>query len=738
MSKFVRDVPDVHPLSLEWINYWQWIKESSIVGDWVQGEFIPPSLFFYGNMGTIKLNKSNSNIKSFARPLLRDLDWKVHHYYNACRGFSGFKNDDTFTANYRVLDDLFWPIEKLRIEFPDVINSDGERKIFRHPITLLQERKEVSMGAALFQNNMWNGMVLGSRDSGKSYLTAGIVAKEWLLDGQDRLDMPAEEITSVDITVGAEESSKSALLLAKVKDMLDRLPGERFFNKSLKPSPLRKRYKGSFNTGSNIEATYQKKYDGGWKDAGSGSVIKHRSFKDDAFKDQGARNLILVLEEIGLFKLLKEVHANTKDNLKSGPDKTGILWMLGTGGDMEGGTLPAQEMFYNPGHYQIFEMPDTWENSGAIAYFIPAQEAMNQYKDDNLTTKYEEATAYLTRVRTSLTKSGTSSDALNKEIQYRPMVPSEIFLSRESVIFPSGEIQNRLTEVNNKKILELFEKKVELYFDPSEPYGVGYKVNNKLNAINDFPYTSPDIEGAPVIYELPIYQGEAIRSDSYIIAYDAFKANTNTGSSLAAIIVMKTNKYPTQGFSEIVAVYYGRPYMGIDAVNEILYKLSLFYGNAKIYFENTAGNTKDYFQRLKRLDLLAVQPRLVLSKKTMTSSNLVYGYPMSNDKIKWEALQYARSWLLEDRGDNIKNIDLIMDRYLLKQLKAFNLKGNFDAVMAFVGCIIGLEDMASFTLTAIEKTQASQYEQDISKFITQNAKIFKTTPIISGEDYERF
>ena len=110
----------------------------------------------------------------------------------------------------------------------------------------------------------------------------------------------------------------------------------------------------------------------------------------------------------------------------------------------------------------------------------------------------------------------------------------------------------------------------------------------------------------------------------------------------------------------------------------------------------------------------------------MISSNLVYGYPMSNDKIKWEALQYARSWLLEDRGEGVKNIDLIMDRYLLKQLKAFNLKGNFDAVMAFVGCVIGLEDMASLTLTSIEKTQASQYEQDISKFITNNAKIFKT------------
>lgn len=738
MSKFVTEVPTAHPQSREWIEYWQFIKNSSIVGNWVEGDFIPPALFFYGNMGTIKLNKKNSNTKSFARPLLRDLDWKIHHYYAACRGFSGFEKDDTFTANYAVLDPLA-SFEYLQETYPDTISSTGTIKEFRHPITLLSEHREIAMGSALFKNEAWNGMILGSRDSGKSYITAGLVAKEWLFDGLYDLNPETlKDITSVDITVGAEESAKSALLLAKVEDILNRLPGERFVNRKLYSSPISKAYKGTFKTGSTIKAEYDKKYEGGWKPAGSGSVIKHRSFKDDAFKDQGARNLLLVLEEIGLFKLLKEVHANTKDNLRDGARKTGTLWMLGTGGDMESGTLPAQEMFYNPGHYQIFEMPDIWENSGSIAYFIPAQEAFNQFKDAELKTKYEEATAYLQKVRASLTKSGTSSDSLNKEIQYRPMVPSEIFLSRESTIFPSSEIQNRLTEVNNKKLLDLFEKKVELFFDPSSPYGVNYKINNKLNAINDFPYTSPDIEGSTVIYEFPVYQGDKVLPDSYIIGYDAFKANSNTGTSLAAIVVMKTNKHPSQGFSEVVAVYYGRPYMGIDAVNETLFKLSLFYGNAKIYFENTAGNTKDYFQRLKRLDLLAVQPHSVLSRKTMISSNLVYGYPMSNDKIKWEALQYTRTWLLESRGDNQKNIDLILDRYLLKQLKAFNLKGNFDAVMAFVGCIIGLEDMASLTLNSFEKIQASQYEEDIKTFITNNAKIFKTTSYSTGERREQF
>lgn len=100
---------------------------------------------------------------------------------------------------------------------------------------------------------------------------------------------------------------------------------------------------------------------------------------------------------------------------------------------------------------------------------------------------------------------------------------------------------------------------------------------------------------------------------------------------------MKTNKYPTTvGHNEIVATYIGRPYEGVNAVNEILYKLSLFYGNAKIYFENAVGNVKDYFEKIKRLDLLAKQPVNVLNRKASfnTTESVIYGYPMSNEKIK--------------------------------------------------------------------------------------------------------
>ena len=60
-----------------------------------------------------------------------------------------------------------------------------------------------------------------------------------------------------------------------------------------------------------------------------------------------------------MFSNLKDVYANTKDNLHEGLRKTGTLLMLGTGGDMESGTLHASEMFYEPEAYDILAYQDT-------------------------------------------------------------------------------------------------------------------------------------------------------------------------------------------------------------------------------------------------------------------------------------------------------------------------------------------------------------------------------------------
>jgi hypothetical protein len=726
----VEEVPDLHPLSASYRSFWREEKRKCIEGYWVGGYWMPPALYFYANYGTIKLNKRLRAAKVFSRPNLRDLEWDFFYHYTEARGFSGFSLDNLYSCNRILLDPNITDAELLEF-YPNVMSSSGSRKTYVSARTYMRQNHSVPLGKPLFENDLSNIMMMGSRDTGKSYMVgAGLIPHTFLFDGSTEYSEESIKNPSpVEILVGAEISDKSADILKKTKECLDYLPGQKVISGRTYPAPFSKKYTGSWTVNSEIIAQYNKKVNGKWERAGSRSTIKHRSFNENPFAAQGTRPLLLVLEEVGIFSSLKDVYQHTVDTLRSGLRKTGILMMLGTGGDMDRGTVHASEMFYEPEKYDILPFEDSWEFRGKIGYFVPAYLALNEYKDYNGYSKVEEAKQALLKVREKKRGDSSSSDALNSEIQYRPLVPSEMFLSKSANIFPTAELRRRLTEIQTHKIYDQLEKKVDLYFDPTSTYnGVNYQVNFKAEAISKFPYDGDSREGTVVIYELPQLQDGKVPQGAYIIGCDPFKDDGQTGSSLAAVYVIKTTKYmSTVGHDEIVASYIGRPYLGKNHVNEILHKLSLFYGNAKIYFENAVGNVKDYFEKVHRLDLLALQPITVFNKKASYNSqqSLIYGYPMSNQKVKWEALQYLRTWLLTPRADGKRNVDLISDPGLLQELISFNMDGNFDRVMGFVGCIIGLEELYNLSRKSdIYKEAHSELDKEFDRFLVKNKRLF--------------
>lgn len=236
-----------------------------------------------------------------------------------------------------------------------------------------------------------------------------------------------------------------------------------------------------------------------------------------------------------------------------------------------------------------------------------------------------------------------------------------------------------------------------------------------------------------VIYEFPQLINGKVPQGAYIIGCDPYGSDSADGDSLGAVIVLKTKKYFDKiGHDEVVAVYYGRPYQGRQIFNENLYKLSKFYGNATIYFENVRGNVKEYFEKIKRLDLLAHKPVTVFNKKASFTQapTLEYGYPMSSREMKIESAQYVRDWLLEERSKDseeniIRNLDCIYDRFLIQQLIGFNLEGNFDAPMAFMGCILGINETYNQYELSINNTSVlEKYQQEITSILTNNKKIF--------------
>lgn len=722
---FLIDVPNLHPLSVDYVSFWREQKRRCIEGYWVGGYYMPPALYFYVNFATIKLNKAWSNIKTYERPWLRDLEWLFFWHFTEAFGFSGFADDPDITC--------FGKLDKLPKEYlpASCFRADGTIKKYESPTTYLRRQHPHHYKEPEYLNDMSNILMLGARNTGKSYMVgAGLVPWMFLFDGatrytQETIDNPL----AVEILVGAGDSSKSKDLLKKTQDAFDLLPGQTEISSRHYPSPFAKRTTGSWTINSDIKASYKKKFEGAWKSQGSGAVIKHRSFNANPFAAQGTRPNLLVLEEAGLLEDLKEIFDHTVDCLRDGLRKTGILMMLGTGGDMDKGTIPASEMFYQPEKYNILHTPDIYEHRGNIGFFIPAYLSLNEFKDTVTGyTREKDAQDALDYERDKA--KGTSR--LHSLIQYKPNVPSEMFLTKSANMFPIPELRNRLTEVVNHKLYEYSEKKAVLHFDPNAPHGVSMQVDPTLQAISTFPYTEDNREGCVVIYEQPILVDGRVPEGAYIIGHDPFKDDTETGQSLATVYVMKSNKhFATVGHNEIVASYIGRPYMGKDAVNEIMYKLSLYYGNAKIYFENAVGNVKDYFEKIRRLDLIATKPITVFNQKAVRATSFVpiYGYPMSNDKIKFQAMQYLRTWLLDDRGDNKRNLDLITDIGLLQELIAFNMDGNFDRVMGLAGCIIGLEETTNLDKRRQRDEQyTNSVRKDFDRFIVNNSFIFHARP----------
>ena len=195
----------------------------------------------------------------------------------------------------------------------------------------------------------------------------------------------------------------------------------------------------------------------------------------------------MVMEEIGMFNNLKASHEASVECMKNGAYKFGSCMYLGTGGDMEGGgTVDARDMFYNPDVYDMISFNDEWEEKGKISYFVPAYRGLNQFKDKNGNTLEQPAKIYLDEFREKLKKSKNSRSALDAELQNRPLVPSEVFLTRTGNLFPVADLLSRLAELEASNRERNYDYIGNLYID-SESNKIKWKPNAKLSPITEFP-----------------------------------------------------------------------------------------------------------------------------------------------------------------------------------------------------------------------------------------------------------
>ena len=168
---------------------------------------------------------------------------------------------------------------------------------------------------------------------------------------------------------------------------------------------------------------------------------------------------------------------------------------------------------------------------------------------------------------------------------------------------------------------------------------------------------------------------------------------------------MKNPKYISEGISGdiIVAEITGKA-ENRDKFNEKIEKLLALYGNPpqSIMFEaNRGDDTKEYFIKRNKRDLLALTPVNFEDNKILAKPKLSYGYYVGNDISKLNNMNDLAEWLLTKTvidGEEKYNIERITSIGLLDEIIEYDFeldkskKANYDRISALIGCIVARKE----------------------------------------------
>lgn len=443
------------------------------------------------------------------------------------------------------------------------------------------------------------------------------------------------------------------------------------------------------------KASFKEVINGVAIEKGFQSQVLALTFKDNPDAARGKDAVYVLLEEAGKFPNLKDSYMAIEPTLKAGKFITGQIIIFGTGGDMEGGTVDFAEMFYDPATYNLMPFTNIWDDNAEntnCSFFHPIFWNMDGFYDKNGNSSIQEAIDHEMGEREKiLTNSSNGIGVIQRRVQEYPLKPSEAFLTVSTNDFPVTELRNRLNIVERERIHQKKGQPVTLVKEENKVRAIP-DLKNELEPVWNYKPKTLDLSGCPVIYEYPMPNPPR---GLYKIGYDPYQQDQSYGTSLGAVYVYKSNATFSYTRDMIVASYVGRMKTA-DDTHRVVELLAELY-SAEIMHENMIRDVKSYFEKKRKLHLLAAQPDAVISK-TIKNSKVarIYGIHMNNE-LKDAGAKYIKQWLLKERdidefGNKVLNLDLISDPGLLEELILFNKKGNFDRVMAFMMIMFQLEE----------------------------------------------
>ena len=447
------------------------------------------------------------------------------------------------------------------------------------------------------------------------------------------------------------------------------------------------------NTQQHIRASYKETKNGVDIEKGFMSEIEAISFKDNPDAGRGADAYDIIGEEVGAWGTpggLKNTIAAMRSSSEAGMFKTGMMTMFGTSGDMEGGTVDFADLFRRPKANGFMSFKDRWGKfkEKVEGFFFPKHMNTEGFYDENGNSDMEAAKQAELLTRKTLIDNGATSTEIQKRMQEEPLDSAEAFALVAANTFPVVELQAQLDKVIAMNLQAIKGTPVKLHYVDGKITATPI-LDGSAKPITSFKDIPLDIQGCPIIYEFPADPPAGL----YKIGYDPIRQEH--GTSLAGIIVYKGTQVGSYTHDIPVAEYVGR-YDDPDDIDRVAEMFADLF-NTKVMYENEVTGVKNYFRRIKRLSLLALQPDTVISKNIKKSKVArVYGCHM-NEQLKDAGERYVKSWLLTvldyDENDNpVRVIDRIYSIRLLEELISYFRKGNFDLVSALFMCMFQVQE----------------------------------------------
>ena len=727
----VKEHPIQHPDTGTYKKYWLDQERKCIEGLWGDDSsagnggwrYMPGCLYYYVNFCEIADEDDSGNTVANIRPLLRDVEWMFAYAWTAARGFSGFEEDEHYTCS-RLVEKIEKEgenslskknLRKLKRVKVNITKKDGSYKTYIDPVEYLYRTHSSKKGRALFNNDASNLFWLGSRGTGKSYSASNmVIGHEFNFFGKKYLDKSyLESPAGVEIFVGSALGSKSSDLLKKflhTQEILKKKYGAWGTNDGFIPGYFSLNTAGSL-TPNNSKSPYRHEFkhnkNGVWLLGGTGTKIQHGVYtSENPQAAVGTRPTVMVIEEVGLLTNLLETHASNETCMIR-RNKFGSALYIGTGGNIEKIVEP-RIIFEDPTAYNCLPFVDAWENRiKPIGFFMPSYYVDNDFKNDLGNTDLEAAFDHEMYER-KRREGSANSFALDGYIMARPIIPSEMFLSRDAKIFPVSMIRKREAEVITKDLFKSRASIGELKWSDKEHKTVRWEedVDRKLKPIVEMNIDKYlDITGAVIIYEHP---EENIPNPTYYkslykTVYDPVK-DDNGGTSLASILVYKG--YPALGWNKgltntIVAEYIGR-YDDVEKIHDIVLKLAAYF-NSKVMPETNIPDFVRYCKRKNKYQILQLSPYEAISKAIKNPGKKYdVGVQITSKSLIVHCEQLIRTWILEEWGSDPEDpkttIDTFYSPRLLQEFIHYDRVGNFDHISSLRVLALWLSQEHDYTV----------------------------------------